>query len=247
MSDESSSAHRAAAAAALALVAAACTPAPRPAPPPAAVTAAAPAAVAGRHYRLDVEHSTLTILAYRAGPLARLGHNHVLIARTLEGEVTLPADPAAARFRLAFPVATLAIDEPAARAAEGEAFASVPSAADIEGTRRNLLGPAVLDATTFPRLAIEGHGARADGALAAVAVVTVRGHESTLSVPVALTTEAGSGALLAEGAFELRQSDLGLEPFSIGLGALQVRDALAIRFRLRATPDEAPPGTGASP
>jgi polyisoprenoid-binding protein YceI len=247
MSGESSSARRAAQVAALALLAGGCTPAPRPAPPPAAVAAPAPAPAAGRHYRLDGAQSSLTILAYRAGPLARLGHNHVLIARTLEGELTLPADPAAARFRLAFPVATLALDEPAARAAEGETFASVPSAADVEGTRRNLLGPAVLDAATFPRITIAGHGARADGALRAVAVVTVRGREATVAVPVTLSTEAGSGALLAEGAFELRQSDLGLEPFSIGLGALQVRDALAIRFRLRATPDDGAPGGGASP
>jgi len=41
--------------------------------------------------------------------------------------------------------------------------------------------------------------------------------------------------LSASGSFELRQSALGLTPYSLMLGALQVQDAMTVKFRLVAT------------
>jgi hypothetical protein len=38
--------------------------------------------------------------------------------------------------------------------------------------------------------------------------------------------------LSAAGTFELRQSALGLAPFSVMLGALQVRDDMRLKFRI---------------
>jgi hypothetical protein len=39
------------------------------------------------------------------------------------------------------------------------------------------------------------------------------------------------------GGFTVQQGTLGLEPFSVALGALRVRDDLAVRFRLVAARD----------
>ena len=216
---------------------AACTPAGRP-PPPAEQIAPAAAAGGGVRYRIDPLRSELRILVYRAGPLARLGHNHVLLARDLAGEVWLPADPAAARFAVSFPVAALAVDEPAARREEGEEFASEPSAEDVAGTRRNLEGPALLDAARYPVIRLDGVAAQGPGGLIARARVVVREHAAELEVPVEVARTPAE--LVVRGGFTVEQHALGLEPFSVALGALRVRDDLAVRLRLVAAPDPAP-------
>ena len=70
----------------------------------------------------------------------------------------------------------------------------------------------------------------ARGALEATLSVSVAGHESTLVVPFSL--ERSSGRLTASGALTLRQSELGLTPFSVFLGALRVQDEMRVKFNL---------------
>ncbi|MBS0394533.1 MAG: YceI family protein, partial [Proteobacteria bacterium] len=190
-------------------------------------------------YRIDPDGSELRLLVYRGGPLARLGHNHVIIAHGLDGEAVVGDDPDGARLALSFPVAALAIDEPAARREEGAEFASLPSAEDVAGTRRNLESPAVLDAARFPTVRLEAVLGRVATGLVAHATVTLRGRDVPVEVPLTLVRRPGE--LLAEGGLELSQRALGLTPFSVALGALTVRDEVAVRFRIRATPAVAVP------
>ena len=65
-------------------------------------------------------------------------------------------------------------------------------------------------------------------ALIVTAAISVAGHESTIEVP--LTFESNSRHLSAIGSLELRQSVLGLTPYSLLMGALQVQDAMTIKF-----------------
>jgi hypothetical protein len=61
--------------------------------------------------------------------------------------------------------------------------------------------------------------------------VTVRGQSHTVAgVPV--TWSLTGGELIAAGELPVKQTDLGLTPFSAMLGALQVQDELRVRFRL---------------
>jgi hypothetical protein len=94
----------------------------------------------GPRYIVDGGASDLHWLVYKAGTLARLGHNHTIAVGDLRGSVWKnDADLAASRFELEFSVATLVIDDPALRGTLGEDFASVPTANDIAGTRTNML------------------------------------------------------------------------------------------------------------
>jgi len=205
---------------------------PHGAPP--APERVAPVAGRGVHYRIDGAASELRLLAYRAGPLARLGHNHVILARGIAGEMWVPADEAQATLALRVPVAALVVDDQAARAEEGEEFAVQPSEADVEGTRRNLLGPAVLDAEHFPEIRIDGAAAGTPAGLVARVGITVRERTTPLEFPVGVTREGG--ALTLRGGVTLSQAALGMTPFSVALGALRVRDDVAVRFRLVARP-----------
>jgi polyisoprenoid-binding protein YceI len=67
-----------------------------------------------------------------------------------------------------------------------------------------------------------------------VAALRIRNQTREVHLPIQLETSTGS--LRVQGNFALRQSDFGITPLSLALGALQVQDEVRIRFDLRATP-----------
>jgi hypothetical protein len=62
--------------------------------------------------------------------------------------------------------------------------------------------------------------------------ITFKGQAYARRVPVSVRREAG--ALVASGEFPLRQSELGLKPFSVAMGSLVVLDEMHIRFEIAA-------------
>ena len=216
-----------------------------PAPPAAVRSPAAPLPSVpriGRPYDIVAEQSLLTLIVYRGGALASAGHNHVIASHTLNGTVYVPAEPLASTFEVHVPVAALTVDEPQLRAAENPAdFPPDVSQGARDGTRRNMLGPALLDADQYPEVVLQsGRLERADtgasGAATAVIETQVRGHSSTLRVP--LRYELTGDTLTVTGEMPLRQSELGLTPFTALMGALAVADEMQVRFRIvaRAAP-----------
>jgi hypothetical protein len=195
------------------------------------------------HFRLDPAQSEVLILVYRDGPMAALGHNHVLSVHELSGEAALPVDstahspgrehPELASFALEFPVAAIAVDEPALRAQQGTGFEGALDAPSIEGTRTHMLGPLLLDASRFERIRLESAALQAEGDhwLATLHIV-VRDFEAQAQVPIALQVDAGR--LLATGEFDLTHAQLGLKPYSVALGALRVAETMHVRYRLLA-------------
>ncbi len=203
--------------------------APMPVRPPAGVAA----------YRIDSAQSELRLLVYSASPMARLGHNHVIINRAVSGWVDA-AGAAGGSFSLQVPVADFLVDDAQARAAEAPDFSQEVTEDARAGTRHNMLGPALLDAVRFPTITIssiavtpaaqgQGPDTEAPRRLVATLAVQVAGHASRLTVPFKLETAAGR--ISASGTAVLRQSEMGLTPFSVMLGALQVQDELTVKFK----------------
>lgn len=184
------------------------------------------------HYVLDGARSDVRFLVYRAGPLAALiGHNHVIEAKQLRGDVYLADDIRASGFSLTLPVAGFTVDDTAARRVEGPDFASQPSAAAIEGTRTNMLGPEVLDAEHFPEIGIRSVRLMGpDWGLDATVRITLHGTARDVTVPIAIQQHGDD--LSVTGAFDIKQSDFGMTPLSILGGGLQVADGMRIRFHL---------------
>jgi hypothetical protein len=213
----------------------ACRTPPPPPPPPPPAAPPAPVIVPERidHYRVDDQASQVLILVYRDGRMARLGHNHVLRVRQLSGEVVVPKDITNTTFTLQFPVAALSIDETALRAEQGEDFKATIDPASIEGTRDHMLGDKLLDATHFPVIRLQSGPLTNDGDhWTATLSITVRDHVAAVVVPVSLTLDPES--LTASGEFDLTHSQLGLTPYSVGLGAIRVAETMHVRFRVLA-------------
>jgi hypothetical protein len=200
--------------------------------------AVAPAGSGAHVYRIDAERSELRLLVYRAGPMARFGHNHVLINRALDGTVTLGLPRAASSFSFTVPVADFVVDEPQSREQEGADFpGEIPDDARA-GTLHNMQSPALLDAAEFPVITVDSVAvAEAPAGMIATVAIKVAGHESRIDAPFALDDDAQGGeahTLIASGSMDLRQSAVGLTPFSILLGALQVEDTMRLKFKITA-------------
>ena len=223
---------------------AACTPLPpAPAQAPAAAAPAAMPAPAWQQQGMRVLHivpqeSLLTITVRRGGALARLGHDHVIASRTLQGVVA----PAPGRAQFQFRLDEMSVDEESLRQAAG--LTTTPSADAVAGTRHNML-VRVLDAERYPWVRIE---ARRTGDKEVLdADITLHGVTRTVQLPVRVAEAADGRGLQASGSLLLKQSDFGIVPFAVLGGAMAVQDQMELAFRITARQEVSAPGSGASP
>jgi len=182
-------------------------------------------------FRLDPALTRIDIVVRRDGPLARFGHDHVVTVQDPEGFLLLDPVGSGSRAELRFRPDRLSIDAAEARARHD--LDTEPDAAAIEGTRENLL-TYVLDAQTWPwaTLTLKDFERREDHYSASV-TVRINGTESSVRQPFRLQRD---GARIAvDGFLLMRQTDLGIEPFSALGGGLRVADPMEIHFHLEAS------------
>jgi len=183
-------------------------------------------------YRIDSRHSRADIVVRRGGKLARFGHDHVISATQLEGFVLVADDDIRhSRADIELSLDTLVVDDPVMR--EKFSLDTRPSAKDIEKTAGNM-HTKVLQTEYWPKahLSVEITGGTLE-ALEAQLTVSLHGRNHAFPISVELRG-AGTDRIQASGAFDLRQSDYGIEPFSILGGGLQVLDAVEVNFQLQA-------------
>ena len=221
---------------ALLLLQAGCRPVREVAPGPAEVPPVPTEIPAGyTGYRVVSEESEVRVLVYRDGPMARLGHNHVLSSRSLRGDVLVGDKGQEPRVSLVLPVASFSVDQAELRAEEGEEFPGAVAEDAISGTKKNMLSEALLDGARFPEIRLTSRkvaGSAPDYTM--TVAVEVKGQTHDLQVPVRVEQEAKE--LRASGAFTVTHKELGLTPFTVMGGLLSVRDEMKLRFRIVARP-----------
>lgn len=184
-------------------------------------------------YAIDPDRSLVTLRVYRAGRLAKLGHNHVITSASEAGYVWTNGEPATSGFDIRMTVGDLVVDDPAARAAAGPDFPGELSDSAREGTRTNMLRAEVLDGERYPEIVVRADslGGTWDQPTV-VSSITVKGVTRLVDLPLAIVRT--DDVIVARGAFRILQSDFGITPFSIGGGAIAVADAVEISFEIRA-------------
>ena len=182
----------------------------------------------------------LVVRAYRAGAMASLGHNHVISSDFVAGNIYVGSAYTDSWFDLTLPVSSLVVDDERIRAHYGDEFsAPVPEDAKA-GTKLNMQSDKVLDATQWPVIRIRGFLADCIGAACTAQIaIDLGGTLSRHTIPLRL--EQHDDRLLVRARFNILQSELGLSPFSVMMGALSVADELRFDLDLVAeavTPDE---------
>ena len=92
-----------------------------------------------------------------------------------------------------------------------------------------MLRAEVLDADAHPTIKLQS--VRVGGSAPELQIttrITIKGVARDVLVPATVAMEGNQ--LRASGEFDIRQTDFGIKPFSIGLGALEVQDRLHIVF-----------------
>jgi hypothetical protein len=180
-------------------------------------------------YEVDSRSSQLSILVFRGGRLSRLGHNHVMTSHDVSGRAWVHPEFARSGFELSFPVMQLVVDDPLARRAAGSDFPPDIPQSDKDGTRKNMLKPELLDGDSYPEVKVRS--AKVGGTLQAPQVtarITIKDASRDVQVPVKMAVEGGK--LTASGEFDILQTQFGIKPFSVALGALEVQDKLHVKF-----------------
>jgi hypothetical protein len=205
-------------------------PAPTPTVPP-TPTPSAPDTRGAAVYEVDSHASQLSILVFRGGKLSRLGHNHVVTSHHVSGRVWLHPEFPRSGFELSFPVAQLVVDDPQARRAAGGDFPPDIPQSDKDGTRKNMLKPELLDGERYPEVKLRS--AKVGGTLQAPQVtahITIKDASRDVQTPVKIAV--ADGKLTASGEFDILQTEFGIKPFSVALGALEVQDKLHVEFTI---------------
>ena len=177
-------------------------------------------------FSVDPARSLVVVEVRRGGSLARLGHDHVVAIHDVRGYVA----PDEGRADLYVQLDRLVVDEPELRAEAG--FDTQPSAADVAGTRQNMLEKVLeVDRHPFALVSVIGDTAGDRGPSLNVSI-TLHGVTRAFQIPAKI--ERGADAFGVTGELALDQTDFGIVPFSILGGAIQVLDKVNLRFRIHA-------------
>ena len=183
------------------------------------------------NYRIDATSSKLHILVYRGGTLARLGHNHVISSRNISGNIWRGPSLKDSGFDIMIPVNALIVDDNEARAAEGEDFPLNVTEDAKQGTKANMLRSTLLDGASYPDIHIKSVSLQGDqNAPLVVAALRIKDQTRQISLPV--TLRSADGQLHIKGEFDIKQTDFGITPLNVALGALLVLDTVKIKFEL---------------
>lgn len=179
-------------------------------------------------WTVDAARSSVLVHVGKAGLLSFAGHEHVVRAPQLQGEVTAVAeDLAQSRVSLTFAAGALKVEE------KGEPAGDAPK---VEAA---MLGPKVLDAARFPTVTFTSTGVSGRSAGAGRYDLVVTGnlslHGVTRSVTLPLRVDVAEGRLKAAGRLQIRQTDYGIKPVTVA-GVVKVKDALSIDYTIAATP-----------
>ena len=191
----------------------------------------AAAAVPPAMYGIDNAQSWLRVLVYRGGLLRKLGHNHVVTHRNIRGCFRMETPIYHSQLAAELNVDEFVVDEAAAREAAGNDFPGSLPTDDIAATRKNMLGPALLDSNQYPQIHLTATTMTGTFPNLLMAV-NVHFQERQIPVSVPITLQIQEQDVIASGAMPLAHEDLGLRPFSAALGALKVREEMQLQFNV---------------
>lgn len=159
---------------------------------------------------IDTRNSALTVRVFKSGLLSAFGHEHEISAPIQQGRVSESNRSV-----------DVTVDARQLRVMDTDV--SEKDRAEIQET---MLGPKVLDSRQFPEIrfhstAVEPAG---EGRWMLVGDLTLHGQTR----PVKLEVQGQNGHY--KGSAQLKQRDFGIEPVSVGGGAVKVKNELRVEF-----------------
>jgi len=161
--------------------------------------------------RIDTEHSTLTVLVYKAGLFSAFADDHVIRAPIAGGSVSLDTPPGV---QLTVRSANLIVLDPGLAPAKR---------AEVQ-TR--MLSPEVLDSATYPDIGFASTTVEPAGPGKWTVTGQLTIHGVTRATTLSVVQQDGH----FRGTVMLKQRDFAIKPISIVGGTVKVKDDIKIEF-----------------
>ena len=166
------------------------------------------------------------VLIYSAGVLGDLGHDHVIAATNWLGnyEVKNNGD---LKIYMKIDVASLEVDDVNNRAKYPYLSKKAqPPGKAIHGTKQNMLSEKILDANNYPyiRTIIVGNIKTQQ------IKIKLLIKDNKMEMNTNFDLECINGVVKAKGNFQLNHADLGLQPYSVFFGSIQVAEPIDFYF-----------------
>jgi polyisoprenoid-binding protein YceI len=182
------------------------------------------------NYSIDGMRSKVQINVYKEGVFKAFGHDHLVAAKELSGQVQFdPEKIDQSAVRLKIPTKSIAVIDP------GE------SEKDRHDVQATMEGEKVLDVAKFPEITFTSSKVTAARKTPTGWEVTLSGKlklhgvEKPVNFPLRVNAEANE--LRGEGEVSILQTDYGITPVKVGGGSVKVKDKLKITFNIVAAKD----------
>lgn len=179
-------------------------------------------------YSVASEKSKIEVHVYKDGLFKAFGHDHLITARQISGQVRFEAQKAeASSVRLKVDAKSLTVVDP------GE------SEKDRQEVQATMMSEKVLDAAKFPEIEFTSKSVSsvkktpAGWDVTLSGVLKLHGVERQVSLPIHASAEGNH--LKAQGEVSLLQTEYGITPIRVGGGAVKVKDKIKIAFLIMAT------------
>jgi hypothetical protein len=197
------------------------------------------------------EKSVFAVVVHKAGPAARLAHNHWIQATEFTSNVNVEGEELeSVSFELSVPASKLKADDPDAAAKWFRRLHEIGildtpftplSESDRATVTRHMLAENQLDAGAFPTVSAKlmrlepSNSAHGNVAFQWKALVAFTVHGETVERDFAANVEVRDGAYTVEAAASFTFSEFDIKPYSALLGAVRNRDEFDVyaNFRVR--------------
>jgi polyisoprenoid-binding protein YceI len=186
-------------------------------------------------YKVDHARSYLLVIVGKSGAFSFAGHEHAALATEWSFESSIDASNLKdSAVTITIPVSSLIVDTAESRRLAG--LGSGPSPGDVRKVQDTMLGPEVLDARNHPTIVFTSSSVAAGASeLRLTGQFRMHGQAREITTPVRYT-RSPDGGFLFSGEFQVRQTDFGIKPVSVGMGTVNVKNEVRIRFAVSVLP-----------
>ena len=180
-----------------------------------------------RMFTIDANASTARAHVGKTGLFQVAGHEHTIVARDLQGEISLDeSDLSKSAVDLIINARSLVVS------AQGEPEGDAPKVQEA------MRGPGVLDVGRFGAVHFGSTGVSGKQTGPGQYELTVNGelqlHGVSKTVAVPIRLEVSGSTVIASGKFQIRQTDFGIEPTTAAGGLVKVENEVSLSFRISA-------------